>query len=219
MEKVDYMISDASKQVDVEQHTLRYWQDELKLDIKRNGLGHRVYNDEDISTFKKIKRLKESGFQLKTIKLLLPDIDKLDELDPKSLLMLRERTDGAEVHKEDCEVAENMENNELTTCPEEGKVSLANASGEKMGQFRMIMKDIMSEALKENNSELSDVVSMNVSTSVIKEMDYLMRMQEEREEERYRKFDKILREYQTGSLQSAAAKEKKKRHFFRSNKR
>ena len=36
MEKVRYMISDAAAAVDVETHVLRYWEDELGLDVPRN---------------------------------------------------------------------------------------------------------------------------------------------------------------------------------------
>ena len=32
MEKVRYMISDASSMVNVESHVLRYWEDELELE-------------------------------------------------------------------------------------------------------------------------------------------------------------------------------------------
>ena len=35
MEKI-YLISDAAKQVQVETHVLRYWEEELGLPIKRN---------------------------------------------------------------------------------------------------------------------------------------------------------------------------------------
>ena len=35
------MISDAAKMVDVESHVLRYWEEELKIDIPRNEMGHR----------------------------------------------------------------------------------------------------------------------------------------------------------------------------------
>lgn len=208
MDKADYMISDASKKVDVEQHTLRYWQDELKLDIKRNGLGHRVYNDEDISTFIKIKALKEQGFQLKAIKMMLPDLDKLEKLDPTSLLSLREKVNEVEVHKED--LKDDKDANAIMTA-EESNLQVSNESTNRMGQFRHIMKDIMSDVLKENNIELSDAVSMNVTNSVIKEMDYLLRMKEEREEERYRQFDRLLREYQSSKSHSAASKDKRKR--------
>ena len=40
MEKVRYMISDASSMVNVESHVLRYWEDELDLQIHRNAKGH-----------------------------------------------------------------------------------------------------------------------------------------------------------------------------------
>ena len=38
MEKVRYMISDAARMVALEQHVLRYWEDELQLDIPRNEM-------------------------------------------------------------------------------------------------------------------------------------------------------------------------------------
>ena len=59
-----YMISDASRHVNVESHVLRYWEEELGLSISRNELGHRYYTEEDIKLFKNIKLLKEQGFQL-----------------------------------------------------------------------------------------------------------------------------------------------------------
>ena len=53
-----YLISDAAKQVQVESHVLRYWEDELKLPIKRNEMGHRYYTEEDIVRFREIRNLK-----------------------------------------------------------------------------------------------------------------------------------------------------------------
>ena len=35
-------IKEAAKKLHVEAHVLRYWEDELKLDIKRNAQGHRI---------------------------------------------------------------------------------------------------------------------------------------------------------------------------------
>ena len=68
MAEVHYLISDASKQVDVESHVLRYWEDELELNIPRNDMGHRYYTEYHIRLFRKIKELKEKGYQLKAIK-------------------------------------------------------------------------------------------------------------------------------------------------------
>ena len=49
MEKVRYMISDAANIVHVESHVLRYWEDELELNIPRNEMGHRYYTKENIA--------------------------------------------------------------------------------------------------------------------------------------------------------------------------
>lgn len=66
MEKL--LISDAAKQVQVESHVLRYWEEELHLPIQRNKQGHRYYTVEDVNRFQQIKRMKEQGFQLKAIR-------------------------------------------------------------------------------------------------------------------------------------------------------
>ena len=68
MSEVHYLISDASRQVDVESRVLRYWEEELELDIPRNDMGHRYYTEYHIRLFRQIKDLKEKGYQLKAIK-------------------------------------------------------------------------------------------------------------------------------------------------------
>lgn len=81
------LISDAAKEVNVENHVLRYWEEELHLPIKRNELGHRYYTKEDVERFKEIKSMKERGLQLKAIKMILKDgrIDVLPQEDFKKL--------------------------------------------------------------------------------------------------------------------------------------
>ena len=54
-----YLISDASRQVQVEAHVLRYWEDELGMEIHRNSLGHRCYTAQDIQIFLGIRELKD----------------------------------------------------------------------------------------------------------------------------------------------------------------
>ena len=54
MGEVRFMISEAAKQVHVEAHVLRYWEDELDLKIGRTEMGHRyytemIYNYSDVS--------------------------------------------------------------------------------------------------------------------------------------------------------------------------
>ena len=75
------MISDASKRVDVESHVLRYWQKELALPISRNEMEQRYYKESDIELLKKVKHLKEQGFQLKAIKMILANKNTPDAID------------------------------------------------------------------------------------------------------------------------------------------
>ena len=69
LEKVRYMISDAARILALEQHVLRYWEDELQLDIPRNEMGHRYYTDENIKELMRIKELRSQGYQLKAIRM------------------------------------------------------------------------------------------------------------------------------------------------------
>ena len=68
MAEARYLISDAARQVGVETHVLRYWEDELELAIPRNDMGHRYYTDYHIRLFCQIRDLKDRGYQLKAIR-------------------------------------------------------------------------------------------------------------------------------------------------------
>lgn len=57
-------------------HVLRYWEEELELNIPRNELGHRYYREEEIQLLHCIKELKNKGFQLKAVKEVLPDLEQ-----------------------------------------------------------------------------------------------------------------------------------------------
>lgn len=76
MSDTRYLISEASKKAGVETHVLRYWEEELQLPIARNEMGHRYYTKQDIQVFLSIKELKRRGFQLKTIKELVPKLEE-----------------------------------------------------------------------------------------------------------------------------------------------
>lgn len=91
MDEVHYLISDASRKVDVEAHVLRYWEEELELGIPRNEMGHRYYTDFHIRLFKQVKNLKEKGYQLKAIKHALEQMKKDGKLEGELTDELLER--------------------------------------------------------------------------------------------------------------------------------
>lgn len=213
-----YIISDASKLVDVESHVLRYWEEELGIDIPRNEMGHRYYTDIHINLLKNVKELKDCGFQLRAIKILIPELMALGNESEANLETLKGEL-FQKVAKLDVEseLFDNTENvlinidsdnskkieggNALTTAnikatPEEMKAT-------KMEQFQIILSEIVNNALKENTSTLGKEVSDIVSDNVIKEMDYLMHLREKQEEERFKKLDETIRNYQSSRKESA----------------
>lgn len=90
MKERRYIISDASKLIEVESHVLRYWEEELGIDIPRNEMGHRYYTDYYIELFKRVKELKDGGFQLKAIKMLIPELTNMNTRGNEGVEGLRE---------------------------------------------------------------------------------------------------------------------------------
>ncbi|MFQ9514289.1 MAG: helix-turn-helix domain-containing protein [Eubacterium sp.] len=165
MEEKRYIISDASKMLNVESHVLRYWEEELAINIPRNEMGHRYYTENHINLLKNIRDLKKQGYGLRAIKMMITD-----PVDTKESKNLPEKASGTAV--------------------------TMNTNDSKMEQFQAIMDKIVSKALKESTGDLSKELSENVSESVLKGMDYLMRVQDEKEEERYKKLDEVMRNRQ-----------------------
>ena len=102
MKKVRYMISDAANMMQVESHVLRYWEEELELDVPRNEMGHRYYTEENMQQFRQIKKWKEEGYQLKAIKMMLhnenPNLEEAKQQEHTTTMsgenLSRKRTDS-----------------------------------------------------------------------------------------------------------------------------
>lgn len=314
MAEVRYLISDTAKKVDVESHVLRYWEDELEIQIPRNEMGHRYYTDYHVRLFRQIKELKEKGYQLKAIKNAMNKMsgemgdiiiteDYMEE-DMKAswkesrmreraakekeeqekrekeqergevLRGIREKMEGRilprqedqnkendtkaterqEMKKNSIDKAETVEMEEMKLTEQEEHSPQAaeimhplqaiDISSEKMSQFQSIMNHIIGQAMdanmerisreiteevSENVSEaltesISDTVSENVTDRVMREVEYLMRVSDEKEEERFRQLDETIRAYQKhgkGRAEAAATKVPffKKKRFGKSGKK
>lgn len=224
------LISDAAKQVKVESHVLRYWEEELHLPIKRNELGHRYYTKEDVERFKEIKSMKERGLQLKAIKMILKD-GKLDVLPEEKTEKEAPSTPHMAI-----EIVDETAKKTAPAPAQETSLSGENRE-EKVKRLQWILQQMIREAVRENNQELC----RELKESMVKELDYQFRNREEREEERYRrleqrseeyyqKMDELLRKKTKGRLQKQPKEaignleesdknnknkaKKKKRHFI-----
>ena len=160
-----YLISDAAKEVNVETHVLRYWEEELALPIKRNDLGHRYYTEEDVECFRQIKSMKERGLQLKAIKVILKD---------GTLTMLDEG-------KQEMSIVEEKQSYEL----------VKESSEDKTKRMQYLLQEMLKDAVRANNEALVQ----DIKEAVIKELDYQFRAREEHEEEMERKWEQRSEEH------------------------
>ena len=194
MEKVRYMISDAADMVHVETHVLRYWEEELELAIPRNEMGHRYYTRENIKEFQKIKELKEQGYQLKAIRMILHN-GKLEEVTDEDSADWYVNTMDEETEADPLGLIPQKKSfvrpSQKVQTPQQEAVGLSPE--ERMSQFRELMNDIVGQAIANNNEALSEQIGKDVQERVLKEMNYLMREQDETQEERYRKLDAAIR--------------------------
>lgn len=177
-----YMISDAAKQVKVEAHVLRYWEEELELPVKRNEMGHRFYTEEDLELFRRIKDLKEKGIQLKGIKSILKNGSLTESAD----ILERENVgEGNEMEKRHVVM---VKKGEFLPVTEKTFPIHEESREQKSLRLQQLLKEMISEAVSSNNRE----IYRDMKESILKELDYQFRLQEEREETREK--ERILRE-------------------------
>ena len=237
MSEARYIISDAAKKVSVEPHVLRYWEEELDLKIPRNEMGHRYYRERDIEILKMVKLLKDKGYQLKAIKMEVETMEKELDIVPMSKQENKNLEETKQISTNSYEPSQKTEristnsyevsqktehiptnSYEVSKKTEQDTLD-ALGREERMMQFRMIMSDIIGQALKDNTQDLSFAVTHSISEHVLKEMDYLAREREEKDEAHYQRIDELIREIQKNRAEVAAhlettTSDKKKKRFF-----
>lgn len=212
MEETRYTIKEAAKLLGVENHVLRHWEEELCMSIERNELGHRYYSEEDIRVLKNVKSLKSQGFQLKAIKLMMPDMYKDTNYDLDRMIMLRDELNG--------QATPSVSIDKPAKVIELPAVRNSNLSQEKLERFQEIMNRIIGNAIRENSQEMEQNISDDVSDRIIKQMDYLITRNSESEEERFKRLDETIREFQKARMEAAAADlNTKSRRHLKSNRR
>ena len=221
-----YMISDAAKKVQVEAHVLRYWEEELKVPAKRNEMGHRYYTEEDISRFQRVKELKEQGLQLKAIRHILKNGDL------KTPIMLFEKPEGekeAQMQQEGAEEQSSVQGDvdlgkhhvimvkKGEFLPVDSNVLQVQEESREQKSLRLqqLLKEMIVEAVQSNNKEICE----EIKETLLKELDYQFRLQEEKEdareeerllkqEEHYHQIDEMLRAYNQRGRKGKKIREK-----------
>lgn len=227
-----YLIKEAAAKVGVESHVLRYWEEELRMDIHRNAMGHRYYTEKDIEVLSKVKDLKGRGLQLKAIRDYLEkrrqeiadgtndfksDVIRVVAEDVPVKTYFEEKVEEEQRKKE----AQDGKQSQHTRQTADGSEKMAGknknveivpvkqhtmtSSEEKMEQFQQIMNRVLANAIKENNELIGKTAGEHAANAVVTQMQGMTKEQEERAEERYRKLDQTLREIQRARAEAAAA--------------
>ena len=226
MGEVRFMISEAAKQVDVESHVLRYWEEELGLKIGRTEMGHRYYTDDDIQLFRCIKKLKDEGMLLRELKPLIPELretrlkiksggarEKAQDpglAEPQAAVTAAPRTEALAASRIPAQTAPSAPSrtaapsaslpNALSVRSESGDVMIPLKNVE---QVRALVGDVFREALSENNTVLKKDISSTVTADVVHEMDFLLQAKERQQEEHFRRLDSLIRQQQATRKESA----------------
>lgn len=229
MGEVRFMISEAAKQVKVESHVLRYWEEELDLIIGRTEMGHRYYTKDDIQLFRCIKKLKDEGMLLKDLKPLIPEL-RATRLKLQSSTTLKPQEVKEKEHIKSPETVKNIKPAEVTetlqstSSKTDGKPETSNnptvpASKDKpnelsiteadvipvtqLEQVRTLIGDVLTEVVTTNNESLKKDITKTVTKDVIREMDFLFQAKERQEEEHFRKLDCLIRQQQANRKDAA----------------
>lgn len=218
MDQEYYLIKEAATKVGVESHVLRYWEEELKMDIHRNAMGHRYYTEKDIRILTKVKELKDRGLQLKAIRDYLEKRRKQieNDNDAKTDVICAVADDKPVKTYFENAVEEDLKRRETAT---KGKENVKVNEGQivpvqrhettqsidKMEQFQQIMNRVLANAIRENNELIGKTAGEHAANAVVTEIRGMTKEQEARQEARYKKLDQTLREMQRARAEAAAA--------------
>ncbi len=200
MEEKTYSIKEAAAELELENHTLRYYEDELELNIPRNSLGHRYYREYDMKIFRDIIELKEQGLQLKAI---------------KSAVQCYYNPLGGEGQEEG-----SAGYIQAAVALEKPKFDITDTSNTKVEQFRLMMKQTFVQAIYENEEELKAELNYHIKYKIEEDMkdeiEKIENLYEEKDKERYKKLDETMREMQKirSEIIDITEQKKEKRSFF-----
>lgn len=163
MSDTRYLISEAAKLTDTDPHVLRYWEDELKLHIGRNQMGHRYYTGRDLHVFMEIKELKNQGLSLKAIREKVPAIYETAPEDGLPTLPAEEPQQPKESAEKACAeaaatvtqpLAEKMEEPEdMVQLADRVVTDACGLTAEKRERFNQILERLIDQVIQSEHQE------------------------------------------------------------------
>ena len=139
-----YTVQQTVEMTGIKSYVLRYWEEELELQIHRNELGHRYYTRYDIQLFMNIKELKKRGLRLHSFRELIPKLAGTgQEYTESRIKSLEEDNVNFDIPYESDEVI-----------IEDSAEEKDSTNDEKILEFQTILERLIAQELKvQNESE------------------------------------------------------------------
>lgn len=150
------------------------------------------------------EQLKQEGFTARMLQLIAPKLSEIMELTREDRELMRQRLE--EILSED----EKSETpcRKLAETPQ--KEWMPNQKPQTKDDLYEAFGNTMTRILQKNNEDLMEKMDVRIAQRIMKEMNYLFRERENLEEERYRKLDRTIRDYQTARQQTALEEERRR---------
>ena len=161
MEEKVYSVSEAVRLIGVESHVLRYWEEELQIEIGRTSQGHRIYSPDNIETFRQVKSLKDKGIQLKAIRVLLEEAAKpeMERQDTERDFVEKILEVNAAVQS-DGEKEEMLETDRTDFLKSDTyEILCTEKKPDNLQQFEAILKQMIAEVVEEQNEKLKAAIA------------------------------------------------------------
>jgi DNA-binding transcriptional MerR regulator len=227
IQEVFMTIKEASKALDIKEHVLRYWEEELNLTISRNDMGYRDYNKRDIDMFKQIIRLRNQGVGLKDIRDAITkyqntytqtqsstDISDEASANDTTASLPSGMSDESSANKAD--VPDEIKIVDFKTAQLQSVMNkiVANAFRENKELITASLRDEFTENIVEffnqNKKYITSTLRGQLTEDVMKQIDIILSEQEARDEARFKKLDATIRELQSARSEAAATQTKKR---------
>lgn len=182
LQEKDFLtVKDVAEMLETEAYVLRFYEKELKLNIKRNTKGHRVYTLDDVEMFRKILDMRDQGLQLKAIEGIINDSNQeikesYEQLSSVQLPVAAPKMEG------------------VTT------IDIGDPNNEKVKMFMGMITQAVMEGNKASveiiKEEMRVEMKQELNQTVDEKINKLQEMQDAKNEEYYRKLDETMREVQ-----------------------
>lgn len=157
MEDKLYTIKDLSKITEIKITTIRKYEVDFDLKIPRNEMGHRVYSENEVQIYRKIKSMKERGAGTELIRELISrSADVMEQKEKAMELITIDRLTGAELK-------EVMLNQIADILQERDRMYLDKIENleKKMEQELESQREKIFEQIKSENEKLMDYIAVS----------------------------------------------------------